>query len=165
MASSPEQRQLDTFIDRFSPAVAGTARAVLQKMRTLLPGATQIVYDNYNALAIGFGPSERASEALFSIVLYPKWLTLFFLRGARLPDPGGVLAGSGKQVRSFRLTGGAADLDRQDIQALMAEAMRRDEAPLQDGRSGRLVIRAISAKRRSRTPAVRKAAKSRGANR
>src|ERR1039458_9537409 len=64
-----------------------------------LPGAVQLVYDNYNALVIGFGPSERASEASFSIVLYPRWVTLFFLQGAGLPDPRRLLKGSGKVVR------------------------------------------------------------------
>jgi hypothetical protein len=39
----------------------------LAKMRARLPGAVELVYDNYNALAIGFGPTERTSEAVFSI--------------------------------------------------------------------------------------------------
>ena len=49
-------------------------------MRARLPGATELVYDTYNALAIGFGPSEKASDAIFSIVLYPRYVTLFFCR-------------------------------------------------------------------------------------
>ena len=83
---SPE-RQLDGFLDKYTPAVATLARASLAKMRARLPGAVQLVYYNYNALAIGFGPSERASEAIFSIALYPRWVTLFFLQGAGLADP------------------------------------------------------------------------------
>ena len=79
--------QLDAFLDKYTPPVATLARACLAKMRARLPGAVQLVYDNYNALAIGFGPSERASEAIFSIALYPRWVTLFFLQGAALPDP------------------------------------------------------------------------------
>ena len=68
-SESPEA-QLDRFIDKYTPAIAAHARAALVRMRQLLPGAVQLVYDNYNALAIGFGPSERASEAIFSIALY-----------------------------------------------------------------------------------------------
>src|ERR1022692_2413575 len=94
---SPES-QLDRFLDKYTPAVATLARACLAKMRARLPGAVQLVYDNYNALAIGFGPSERASEAIFSIALYPRWVTLFFLQGAGLPDPRRLLKGSGKVV-------------------------------------------------------------------
>src|SRR6185369_16501632 len=97
------QGQLESFLDKFTPEVATLARDCLTKMRARLPGAMQLVYDNYNALAIGFGPSERASEAIFSIVLYPRWVTLFFLQGAGLADPKRVLKGSGKVVRHIVL--------------------------------------------------------------
>ena len=79
------------------------AKAVLKKMRARLPGAVELVYDNYNALVIGFGPNERASDAVFSIALYPKWINLFFLYGAMLEDPKEILRGSGKQVRRLLL--------------------------------------------------------------
>ena len=52
--------QLARFIAKFSPEVAARARAILARMRARLPGAVELVYDNYNALAIGFGPSGRA---------------------------------------------------------------------------------------------------------
>jgi hypothetical protein len=81
------KRQFEALVDRFTPDVAKRARGAITRMRKLTPGAIEIVYDNYNALAIGFGPSERASEAIFSIALYPKHPSLFFLQGAKLPDP------------------------------------------------------------------------------
>jgi len=149
--ASPEG-QLDKFLDKFTPTVATLARACLATMRTRLPGAVQIVYDNYNALAIGFGPSERASEAIFSIVLYPRWVTLFFLQGAGLPDPKQLLKGKGKIVRHIVLVS-AADLDQPAIQDLMAKALRRAEAGIDPNVAKRLVIRSISAKQRARRPA------------
>ena len=86
--------QLRGFIARFSPPIAKRARAVLAKIRARLPGAMEFVYDNYYALVVGFGPTGRPSEAPFSIVIYPRWVTLCFLDGADLPDPGGLLRGS-----------------------------------------------------------------------
>ncbi len=147
---SPD-RQLDTFLDRYSPPVAALARDCLKKMRARLPGAVQLVYDNYNALVIGFGPSERASEAIFSIALYPRWVTLFFLQGAGLPDPRHLLKGSGKVVRHIVLAS-ASDLDLPPIQELMAKALQRAETSVDPGATGRLVIRSISAKQRPRRP-------------
>jgi hypothetical protein len=117
-------------------------------MRKRLPRAVELVYDNYNALVIGFGPTERASEAIVSIVAYPRWVSVFFLQGAHLPDPQGVLTGSGKQVRHIRLDAGAAMLDTPAIRALMTEALKFSGEPF-DGK-GRLVIKAISAKQRPR---------------
>ena len=74
---SPKQ-QLAGFIAKFDPAVAAVARASVRKMAQRLPGATQIVYDNYNALAIGFGASLKPSDVVFSIAVFPRWVSLFF---------------------------------------------------------------------------------------
>jgi hypothetical protein len=35
-------------------------------------GAIELVYDNYNALVIGYGPTERASDALIFLAVYPR---------------------------------------------------------------------------------------------
>ncbi|MCX6629398.1 MAG: DUF1801 domain-containing protein [Candidatus Solibacter sp.] len=147
---SPET-QLDAFLDKYAPAIATLALACLAKMRTRLPGAVQLVYDNYNALVIGFGPSERASEAIFSLALYPRWVTLFFLQGVGLPDPKQLLKGSGKVVRHIVLAS-AADLDQPAIQHLISKALQRAEVGIDPAAPGRLVIRSISARQRPRRP-------------
>ncbi len=145
------ERELQGFIDKFTPEIAALARACLKKMRSQLPGAVQLVYDNYNALAIGFGPSERSSEAIFSIVLYPRWVTLFFLQGAGLLDPGKLLKGSGKVVRHIVLAS-ASDLDKPAIQKLMMTALNRAKVAMDPEGRGSLEIRAVAAKQRARRP-------------
>jgi len=102
LAANPK-RQLDSFLAKYDPAIVAFARQVLVKMRQRLPGAVQMVYDNYNALMIGFGPNDRPSLAIFSIVLFPGWVTLCFLQGAGLPDPQRRLQGEGRIVRNIRL--------------------------------------------------------------
>ena len=52
------------FLARYSPAVAACARGVLVRLRKQVPGAVELVYDNYNALVVGFGATERASDAV-----------------------------------------------------------------------------------------------------
>ncbi|HEV2720557.1 MAG TPA: DUF1801 domain-containing protein [Thermoanaerobaculia bacterium] len=141
------QRQLDEFLSRYTPEIRALAGATLAKMRERLPGATQIVYDNYNALVVGFGPSERASEAVFSIALYPKRVRLFFLNGAELPDPKTLLEGEGTTVRSI-VVEDAADLDKAPVRALMKAALKA--RPIDAKGQGRLVIRSISKKQRPR---------------
>lgn len=145
------ERELEGFIDRFTPEIAKLARACLKKMRTKLPGAVQLVYDNYNALVIGFGPTARASEAVFSVVLYPRWVTLFFLQGASLPDPNKLLKGNGKVVRHVVLAS-AADLDSQALQGLMTIALNRAKVAIDPAARGILEIRAIAPKQRPRRP-------------
>lgn len=146
--------QLDAFLDKFAPNVAAQARAALRKMRARLPGALELVYDNYNALAIGFSPTERASDAIFSIALFPRWVSLFFLQsGARLRDPAALLAGSGKQARHIKLETPAL-LDTPAVQELIAQALELSAKPIDPAQPRRLIIKSISAKQRPRRPAV-----------
>jgi len=144
---SPAQ-QLAGFIARFSPEVATLAKTARVRMRKRLPRAIEMVYDNFNALVIGYSPTERPSDAIVSIALYPRWVNLFFLQGAHLHDPHGVLKGNGNQVRYVRLDAGAAVLDTPAVRALLSEAIAFADAPFAG--TGRLVIRAISKKQRPR---------------
>jgi hypothetical protein len=148
---APEE-QLAGFIAKYTPEIGALGHATLAKMRERLPAAIELVYDNYNALAIGFGPTERASDAIFSIALYPRWVSLFFLRVADLPDPQELLKGSGKQVRYIVLES-AADLDKPAIKALMKRALERCDKPINGAAPGRIIIKSISAKQRPRRPA------------
>ena len=150
--------QLEGFIAKYSPDVAALGRAALARMRKLLPAAQVLVYDNYNALAIGFAPNERTSTAVFSIVLYPRWVSLFLLKGAGLPDPHKRLSGSGTVVRHLVLTD-VAVLDDPQIRDLMQQALTRSGSPLQAGKRGAIVIKSISARQRPRRPAAGKALK------
>jgi hypothetical protein len=148
--------QLAGFLARFTPEVVRSARDALARMRRLWPGANELVYDSYNALAIGFAPTERASDAVFSIAVFPRWVTLCFLQnGPHLPDPKGLLKGSGSQVRHVRLQS-PADLDSADLRALMKEALAMAEVRVaRSAPKGRLVIKSVSAKQRPRRPPVR----------
>ena len=145
------KQQLDQFLAKFAPGVASAARKALATMRARLPGAVEIVYDNYNALAIGFGPSERASEAIFSIALYPRYVSLFFLHGAGLPDPHRRLQGSGNVVRYVRLEN-LDVLDEPEVRQLMNEALRRAKVPINPKQRRQLVIKSVSARQRPRRP-------------
>jgi hypothetical protein len=147
-----EREQLDRMVARFEPAISELAKKALAKMRKLTPGAMEMVYDNFNALVIGFAPGERPSEAVFSIVLYPNCVNLFFLQGKGLPDPGKRLRGSGYQVRSIRLESAAA-LDEPEIRELINVALYRARVPFDPKQKRQLVIRAISKKQRPRRPA------------
>jgi hypothetical protein len=148
MNTSTPARQLATFLARFSPEIAALAKTARAKLRKRLPGAIEMVYDNYNALVVGFSPTERPSDAILSLVIFPKRVSICFIQGKHLPDPHRVLMGDGNQVRFIRLNADAAVLDTPAIRALVSEAIAFGET-LFAGR-GQLVIRAISKKQRPR---------------
>ena len=146
------KRSLDSFLGKYEPGIAKTARAALGAIRKPVPGAFELVYDNYNALAIGFAASERASDAVMSIALYPRWVTLFFLDGAGLADPTGRLKGSGSRVRSIVLEKGAATIAEPDVRELIRRAIADADPPLPKSGKGKIVIKSISKKQRPRRP-------------
>jgi hypothetical protein len=152
MKEKSPKDQLDSFIAEYSPEVAARARAALAHLRQKLDGSIEIVYDNYNALAIGFGPTERASDAILSIALYPRWVSLFFLQANGLPDPHGILKGKGTKSRHVVLES-PETLETPAVQALIKAALERANAPLDPNEPHRIVIKAVSAKQRPRRPA------------
>jgi hypothetical protein len=146
------EQQLAGFIAKFNPEVAALTKAILTRMEARYPTAIQLVYDNYNALAIGFGPTEKPSQAIFSIAVFPRWASLFFLQGKGLPDPDGILQGSGNVARHVRLTS-ADRLDEMSVKKLMEEAVAKAAIPFAPRGAPRLIIKSISAKQRPRRPA------------
>ena len=153
MADATERR-IDGFIDKYTPAIAEQLRDARRRLRAHFPRGVEMVFDNYNALVFGIGPTDRTRESFISIAGYPKWVTLFFLDGASLRDPEGLLEGEGKQVRGIRLKT-PADMATPAVAALIAQAIatRRDAlaaaAPLST------VIKAEVGKQRPRRPATK----------
>ena len=148
------EAELAGFIDKFTPEMAASIRAVREALRKRLPAANELVYDNYNALAIGFAPSERASEAIFSIALYPKWVSLFFLQAKELPDPGRILRGSGTVAKHVVLASPEM-LDDPAVQELMRQAQDLAKVPFDPRGAHQLIIKSISANQRPRRPAAK----------
>ena len=160
LSQADAEQQLESFLAKYDPEVVAFARHALTKMRKLVPGAVEMVYDNYNWLVIGFSPTERPSEAIFSLVLPPGRVTLCFLQGAGLPDPAKRLQGSGNVVRNIRLyNSGELDakvLDDPEVLALINVALNRAKVPMPDHARRKLIIRAVAAKQRPRRPGTGK---------
>jgi len=144
-------RQLASFLAKYTPAVAKVARAAHRKMRQRLPGAIELVYDNYNALVIGFGPSERPSEAIFSLAMMPRYVVLCFLHGAKLKDPDKRLRGSGNQVRNVILRS-AADIDKPTVSDFIAQALTLSPKTIDPTGKRRMIIKSIAVRQRPRRP-------------
>ena len=152
-AESPA-KQLEGFIAKYDPAVARLARACRSALRKRLPTANELVYDNYQFLAIGYGPNERTSECVVSLAISPKGPALCFIYGAKLPDPGKVLFGGGNQVRFARLEGPATLADSR-VEALLRAALKQAKTPMPKTGKGKTIIKAISPKQRPRRPVPR----------
>jgi hypothetical protein len=144
------ESELEGFIAKFAPDMQVRIRSCRAKLQALFPTAVQLVYDNYNFLVIGFGPTSCPSDAVFSLAAHRRGVSLCFLQGGRdLPDPSHLLRGSGSMVRNLALDS-AEDLDRPEVRALLDTAADRATVPMDASQRGELVIRSVSAKQRPR---------------
>src|SRR5688572_18945730 len=82
-------RQIASFIGKFDPLVAKVLRACRAALQKRLPTAVELVYDNYNFFVIGYCSTPRASDCIVSLTGASNGVSLCFMHGAKLPDPGG----------------------------------------------------------------------------
>jgi hypothetical protein len=143
------EKQLKGFIAKFEPGHQKLIRAMRKALRKRLPTAHEMVYDNYNFFVIGYGPTERPSDAILSLTGSANGVGLCFIHGASLPDPQKVLLGSGNQTRFIRVDS-VEVVARPAVSALISAAIARARTPLQPRGRGSLIIRSISAKQRPR---------------
>ena len=148
-ASEDAEKQLNSFIDKFEPKNQALIRAVRKALRKRLPTANELAYDNYNFFALGYCSTERPSDCILSIAAGANGIGLSFYYGATLPDPHGILLGSGNQNRFIRIES-AEMLARPEVEALIAAAIAQGKAPPPASGSGKLIIRSISAKQKPR---------------
>ncbi|HKS55406.1 MAG TPA: hypothetical protein VJS12_08985 [Steroidobacteraceae bacterium] len=149
MAKSDVQATLKACIAKFDPATARVIRASRKRLRAVLPTANEIVYDNYNFFVIGYSPTLRPSDTIVSLAAAANGVGLSFYRGATLPDPQGMLLGTGKQNRFVRLPT-AEVLAQRGVKALILAAIRQSKVPLPDHGHGTTLIKSVSAKQRPR---------------
>jgi hypothetical protein len=148
--SAPEaEARLKGFIAKFKPKHQALIRAARKMLRNRFPTAYELAYDNYNFFVIGYGPTERPSDCIVSMAAGANGVGLCFIHGARLPDPKGILLGSGRQTRFIRIE--SVDvLARPEVRALIDAAVTRSKAPFRAAGRGTLVIRSVAAKQRPR---------------
>ena len=147
--SESPARQIAGFLAKFEPRMAKQIRSVRQALRRRFPTAFELVYDNYNFFVIGYGSTERASDAIVSMTANSKGLGLCFIHGAKLPDPEGLLQGSGNQTRFIRLES-AATLSKPAIETLIHAAIAQAKTPLPASGRGATLVKSVSAKQRPR---------------
>jgi hypothetical protein len=137
--------EFSTFLSRFPPEIVALVKKCLPKLRRAFPGSYELVYDYSNSLVVAFGMSERGYEAIVAMAIFPRWVRLYFDKS--LPDPEGILEGSGAKVRSVILKD-ASDLDHGDIQTMIKAAIRHSGVTFPRTRSTRMIIKSESKKRR-----------------
>jgi len=156
MPSLPWTKELRQFLKPYDPDVVAIAAAARSLVLAEAPGATELVYDAYNAVAMGYSFTGRPSDAFCHIAVYSHWVNLGFNRGAELAEPEGLLAGSGRLIRHLRLQS-LADLERPFVRGFVRAAIASAKrSSVQVAGKSRSIVRAVYAKRRRPRPPSRR---------
>jgi hypothetical protein len=90
--------------------VQAAARVLEDVIRTELPDVV-VQYDSGNGL-LAFGRSMRMRDLLFALIPHTGSVNLQLADGALLPNPDGLIEGTGKRIRHIKVRSGDAVDDR-----------------------------------------------------
>ncbi|MEE4155604.1 MAG: hypothetical protein V2I27_15700 [Erythrobacter sp.] len=145
------QTILDRALSEFSTEIGELAETLISVSRGNFPGANILVYDGYNALAVGFSANEKQSGIAFSITAYPRWVSLFFPRGKELDDPQGLLKGSGKAIRHIVIED-EHHFASPCVRGFIEQAVARCDPPFPEGGGAGIIVKSVASKKRARRP-------------
>jgi hypothetical protein len=84
-----------------TPEVQDAARALEAVIREELPDVV-VQYDPGNGL-LAFGRSMKMRDLLFALIPHTGWVNLQLADGAVLPNPDGLIEGTGKRIRHVKV--------------------------------------------------------------
>jgi hypothetical protein len=135
-------RALTQFLRPYDRSVRDLALALRQMVLDELAPCYENMYDAYNAVAIGYGTSDRLKDGIVHIAVYPRHVNLGFNDGVLLPDPGGLLLGRGSQIR-HRTIRSMDDLARPEMRAFLRAACEEAGKPAPPRRGPRPVVSTV----------------------
>lgn len=102
------QNEFDLFIKNYPEPVQLIAKQLRVLILLELPGIEEMV--DPPSKIIAYGASAKYADLVCAIAPYPKYVNLMFSRGASMPDPDGILKGTGKKARHIRVEEFSNDL-------------------------------------------------------
>jgi hypothetical protein len=156
-------KDLLKFLSPFPDDVRATALWLREFVWDLYPQANELIYDNYNALAFGWSPTNRVGHTFCSIAVGRTSHNVHFgfYWGSQISDPEKILSGQGNQYR-YILVPDRRKFPKTYIKKLVKEAYANSVAKVKDlkqFRKGETITKSISAAKRTKAGKVRKAAK------
>jgi hypothetical protein len=118
------------------------------------PQANELIYDNYNAVAVGWSVTERQGHTFCSFAVSRRKnhnVHFGFYWGAELADPQNLLIGNGNQYR-YILVKDLESLPVVYLRKLMREAYKNSLARVKDKNeivAGKTIFKSESATKRS----------------
>ncbi|MBI1805736.1 MAG: DUF1801 domain-containing protein [Ignavibacteria bacterium] len=93
--------QLKEFLAAYTTEVRSTALKLRELVLNTLPKVEEKIYPGWKV--IGYGFSSKMADQILGIAPFKTAVNIYFARGTILPDPKGLLGGSGKMGRHVKV--------------------------------------------------------------
>jgi len=152
--SKSETRDLLKFLSPFGEEITGLVLWLREYVWDMYPQANELIYDNYNALAFGWSPTDRQGHIFCSIAVgrTSKNIHFGFYWGSQLSDPEKMLLGQGNQYRYILVTD-KAKFPKTYITKLIEEAYQNSLSKVKDKKQimgGKTIVKSISPVKRQK---------------
>jgi hypothetical protein len=126
--------ELEEFLAPYTPVVQELALKLRALIHAVMPEAIEQL--DPPAHLIGYGLDRTYKGLICGITVHKAHINLMFAKGTELPDPEGLLVGTGKRARHVTIRQ-AVDLERPGVRALLVAALRRQQEALLSHDRGR----------------------------
>jgi hypothetical protein len=150
--SKEQTKDLVKFLKPFDKEINDLVLWLREFVWDLYPKANELIYDNYNALAFGWSPTDRVGHTFCSIAVgrTSKNVHFGFYWGSQIADPEKLLIGNGNQYR-YILVKNKKDFPKTYISKLVHAAYVNSLAKVKDKKQimeGKTITKSISDKKR-----------------
>jgi hypothetical protein len=158
--SKEETKDLLKFLKPYPNEIQGMALWLREFVWDLYPNSNELIYDNYNAVAFGWSPTDRVGHTFCSIAVLARYVHFGFYWGTEIADPEKLLLGKGNQYR-YIIVKSKTDFPKTYIKKLLKEAYVNSLAKVKDKKQllkGMTITKSISPvkKRPGMSPSLKK---------
>src|SRR3954468_23747548 len=161
--SKDETKDLIKFLKPFGKEINELVLWLREFVWDLYPTSNELIYDNYNALAFGWSPTDRVGHTFCSIAIgrTSKNIHFGFYWGSEIADPENYLKGKENQYQYIIVTD-MNNFPKSYMKKLVHEAYANSLSKVKDQKQimhGATIVKSISEKKREkkqRIPSVKK---------
>jgi hypothetical protein len=116
----PKHTDIEAFLASYPAEVTDLAHAARRLLAGALPGAEETLDQSARVIGFSYGPGYKGTVC--ALILSKTGVKIGLFRGSELPDPKGLLRGSGKVHRHVALET-LADLKQPGLKPLLKAAL------------------------------------------
>ncbi len=145
------------FLKPFPPEIRETALWLRDFVWTLYPKTNELIYDNYNAVAFGWSPTDKVGHTFCSIAVGRSSHNIHFgfYWGSQISDPEKRLLGQGNQYR-YILVKDKNEFPKTYIKKLLKEAFTNSMLKVKDPKQimeSKTIVKSVSSAKRKKKKA------------